>query len=396
MKKIIIILFAIATFISCNEEPDSIGQTAVDSTAPGEITNIQVENGPGSAKITYDLPDDEDLLYVKATYKVNETVTRNAEASYYNNELSLEGFGESKPYNVTLVAVDRSKNESTPVMVVVNPEIAPVQLAFESMALIPAFGGVNLQWSNQAENDLNVAVFVNDTINEGDFLEQTIIYSSATEGDENIRGFEPEPRTFRVVITDRWGNNSDTLEVADLKPLKEIEFDPEEWVVTSNIGNHSAGPVRMMTDGITSGSGNRALWRNYSMVDRPHITIDLGRKCKLSRMLYWQWDLRFYDHSNTRYFNVWGSNNLSDDLNDYSSWELIIENGEVVKPSGLPRGQTTAEDRQQAREGHVTDYPISTPAYRYLRYEIISSWDMSKTFIQITELKLFGAYADAE
>ena len=395
MKKILIVLLGIITIISCNKEPDTIGQMPLNSIPPGKVTNVQVENGPGKAKLTYKLPDDEDLLYVKAIYSVNESVTRESVASYYNHELIIEGFGEAKPYTVTLIAVDHSKNESAPVQVEVNPEIPPFQTAFKSLAVVPTFGGINLKWKNEFETDLNIEVYVNDTTNEGSFIEETTFYSSEDDVDVNVRGYDPEPRTFRIIVSDRWGNKTESLDLVDLVPIEELFIDPKDWIITANIGVHGAGPVARLTDGIKTGN-NRALWSNGSAIDKPAFTIDLGRTVKLSRMVQWQWGLAslFYDHVNVKYFKIWGSNNPPEDLDDYTNWFLLEENGEIVKPSGLPKGEVTNEDRQQAYAGHTTDFEIEADAYRYFRFQLVEDFSGAKSFIQIMELEIYGAYED--
>ena len=61
MKHIFYVL--ILLMISCSE--DYIGQHPVDKIPPGSIKNAAVTNLPGSSLITYELPSDEDILYVK-------------------------------------------------------------------------------------------------------------------------------------------------------------------------------------------------------------------------------------------------------------------------------------------------------------------------------------------
>ena len=69
-KELIFYLISLALFIACNEEP--VGQTPLDNIAPGKVSDINVTNIPGGAYLTYKLPDDEDLLYVKAIYQLKE------------------------------------------------------------------------------------------------------------------------------------------------------------------------------------------------------------------------------------------------------------------------------------------------------------------------------------
>ena len=84
MKKIIY-LFAIAgvlTFLSGCEE-DIKEPLFKDSNPPGPVSNTDVLNLPGAAVITYTLPTDEDLLYVKAEYTLANGEMVEAKSSNY-------------------------------------------------------------------------------------------------------------------------------------------------------------------------------------------------------------------------------------------------------------------------------------------------------------------------
>ena len=60
-----IFLFCIL-FQNCKEEIQVA--PVVNSTAPGQVSNVKVENLAGAARITYTLPKDQDLLYVKSAF----------------------------------------------------------------------------------------------------------------------------------------------------------------------------------------------------------------------------------------------------------------------------------------------------------------------------------------
>lgn len=404
MKKLLIAFLGLTTFLSCNQESDIIGQTSLDSVAPGIITNATVKNGPGSAKVSYVLPADADVSYVKATYKVNDKVTRTAIASYYNNELLLEGFGEVKPYTVTIVTVDQSRNESAPVEVVVNPEMAPVQVARQSLIVVKDFGGINIQWLNPDKKNLNIEVDVNDLKNNGFFVQNNVIYSAEAVGNVNVRGFAPVVRTFRITIVDRWGNRSEPF-LIEIIPFEEIKIDLTKIATpTINFAALTTNPIPMLYDGIlptTPNTGNGLIanspWTlpGGPAVIRPQVTMDFGKKVKLSRMLQWQRNQTnqnyLYNHLNTKTFKVYGSNTApSADVNDYTGW-ILIQDGEIVKPSGLPLGQLSTADTQQAAAGHLMNFSIDTPAYRYFRYELTNNWSGNLRF-QVAELQIFGNY----
>ena len=72
MKNMFVIIWGciLGLFLfGCGEVID--WQPKTDSVAPGIISNVQVENLPGAAKITYNLPDDDDLVAIEAVYTIN-------------------------------------------------------------------------------------------------------------------------------------------------------------------------------------------------------------------------------------------------------------------------------------------------------------------------------------
>lgn len=92
MKKNIFILLIFASLLySCNE--DKVGQIATDGQAPDKVKNVVVQNIPGGALLSYDLPTDEDLLFVEARYEQKGTIC-NVKASCFEPKLTIEGFGD--------------------------------------------------------------------------------------------------------------------------------------------------------------------------------------------------------------------------------------------------------------------------------------------------------------
>jgi hypothetical protein len=93
---------------ACKQEP--LAPVEKDSVAPGQVTSVMVENLNGAAKISYKLPGDADLLYVKAQYTTKQGVMRETKVSRFNSNLTVVGFGDTSAYKVTLYAVDKSEN----------------------------------------------------------------------------------------------------------------------------------------------------------------------------------------------------------------------------------------------------------------------------------------------
>src|SRR5687768_1867817 len=88
-----------------------------DSTVPGVVTDIQVVNTNGGATLTYSLPGDKNLLYIKAVYETSKGNTQEVKASYYTNSMELPCFGDTLEHTVTLYAVSKSEVASAPVTV---------------------------------------------------------------------------------------------------------------------------------------------------------------------------------------------------------------------------------------------------------------------------------------
>src|SRR5690606_18018746 len=96
--------------------------------APDAVRNVTVENFPGGAVLTYDLPPGKELWYVQASYEIRPGVRREKKATYYTNQLVLDGFGDSDSYEVTLHAVSRDGQTSEPVTLEVHPETPPIKI----------------------------------------------------------------------------------------------------------------------------------------------------------------------------------------------------------------------------------------------------------------------------
>src|SRR5690554_3177325 len=73
-----------------------------EASAPANVRDVTVENRPGGAVITYTLPDDPNLAYVKAVYEIRPGVLREAKSSLYIDTLELVGFGDTNEYPVNI------------------------------------------------------------------------------------------------------------------------------------------------------------------------------------------------------------------------------------------------------------------------------------------------------
>src|SRR5690349_17989624 len=87
------------------------------------------------------------LLEVKSEYELNG-VPHEERASYFNNNLTVQGFGDTREHSVVLSAISRSERASEPVTVTVKPLAPPIEDIFKSLVVIEAFGGINTAYTN--------------------------------------------------------------------------------------------------------------------------------------------------------------------------------------------------------------------------------------------------------
>ena len=220
MKTWYLIMFVATVLLSGCQKVER-GQYPIDSEAPGTVVLTEIENLPGGAVITYEIPSDEDLLYVKAVYQLDNGEIVEQKASAYTNKLKIEGIGRSRPLEVLLIAGDRSQNESVPTSVTVHPKDAAIYDILNSLKAYDDFGGIRIEWDNPQAEDVVLSVLTNN--DEGEFVVAENFYTNSKIGKGSLRGYENEERVFGMTIRDRWGNRTDTIKDVYL-PLFEEEI----------------------------------------------------------------------------------------------------------------------------------------------------------------------------
>jgi hypothetical protein len=369
---------------ACKEEP--IGQQPVDSIAPGPVSNVTVENRPGGALLNYTLPGDEDLLYIKAVY------TRNGEAcenrtSLYKDTLKVEGYGDTQPHEVRVIAVDRSRNESTPVTVTVEPLEPEVMTIGKTLDLVADFGGVHAYWENKNRAEITVTILQeNDSVME--YVPIETFYSSVAEGNGAVRGMDTIPCRFGLYVQDHWGNRSE-VKYYELTPLFETLFDRLLFRDASLPGDgphYATWPLSNAWDGIWGVDQGYA--SDVTGVWPQSVTIDMGVLGQISRIRLHQRMGRYtFAEGNPRIFEVWGCQTL-DPTGNWDSWIKLMD-CESIKPSGLPMGENTNEDDAVARDGEDFINSPQNPKVRYIRLRILRTWAGGNNF-QLTEIEVFG------
>ena len=387
----ILTIFCVLAFATCKEEEHE--PLAHDDQAPEPITQIKVENLPGAVRLSYILPpNDKKLLYVKAEFETQGKV-RDVRASYYNNELLLEGFGDTLQHEVKVYTVNRSEEQSEPVIVTVKPLSPPVFSTFETFLIYDDFGGVLVSYENASKADLSIVIMHKES--EDYWVTDVVLYTKSESGSFAARGLESVPTIFGVYAQDRWGNVSDTL-MAERTPLFEsiIPKPFRAYVLpTDNTTSYNANmKMEKLWDDIIVGSTQTYNTAKGSGVPT-WFTFDLGITAKLSRFLYNQrtdLELHYWGHGNPRYFEVWGTADTPDLTGSWNGWTKLMD-VESVKPSGLPVGQNTDEDLALMMKGEEFNFPIDAPPVRYIRIKVNETWN-KQNFIHIAELTFWGQF----
>ncbi len=394
MKKYIINIAFLMFFVySCTEEP--IGQYPVDDTSPQMISNPVVSNFKGGATIKYDLPGDKDLLCIKAVYTLPSGEKKEKLASAFINELTIEGFARATKTSVSLIAVDKSKNESVPVVVEIDPLDSPIFDIYHSISVIASFGGIKLTWENPERKDIVVGIVARDE--ENTFVSLENFYTSVGSGLGTVRGLEAEETEFGIFIRDIYNNYTDTL-FSILTPWEESELDKNLWRAMTTCSAFTAsqwgGAINVMWDGQTIAGGDGTYYLNRTSSEPIFFTIDLGISTKLSRFKFWGRNEWYFNLHHPKEFEVWGTNDPSvanGDACSWDGWELLLS-GTSEKPSGPDAtsfANLTSEDLALAMSGEEFEFPLEVPEVRYIRFRTIRTWtDSNSSFI--AELTFWG------
>ena len=389
-------VFLIAVMIiSCDEELEFREPTTTSGAIPKQVTEVTVENLPGKARISYSLPDDSNLLYVKATYTLSNGEVHEAKSSYFSDELLIEGFADTQEHEVEIVSVSRSDITSEPVYTTIKPLEAPIWKVFRSIDIINAFGGYNLSATNEYEEDISILILEKNELNEFEVNHFKSIYSSLADISSKIRGLDTLSYEFKIFVKDKWGNTTDTLNQI-VKPIFETELSKENFeafVLPGDAPQVTNGArLEYAWDGRLGWPYTSFTYQTAGGPDPHMITFDLGTTAKLSRLWYRPYPelnpSQFFYLTTMKQFEVYGSTNPTLDGALDDSW-ILLGSFELVKPSGSPYGQDTPEDRAAGEAGFNFELDITAPKVRYLRIRCLENY-AGGTAQSINELGVYG------
>lgn len=388
MKIKILYTLIVMTFIyGCKE--DSKGPLVIDNRIPPEVSNIKIENLPGGAKISYNIPVNSDILYVAAEFQSQKNIFREIKSSIYKNYIILEGFPEAKEYTVKLYAVSRSEIRSQGVTTTINPLKPPIKSIFETLKVYETFGGVITSFYNEQMNEYILHTLIKDKeTGEGKWIEYDRLYTQSLERVYAVRGLQSTPTDFAFYFTDKWKNSSDTLEIT-LTPLYETICDKSLWKNAGLSDDSYQVPYSDWDISSLWDEGNRFFYQNDEMYTVPNwITIDLGKRYTFSRMKVNQLthhDTWKFGDGAPHFFEIWGTNTPSTNWEDWT----LLDSFESKKPSGLPIGQFTEEDYAVNMAGEDFDFPPMADSFQYIRFKTLKTWGNTR-YVCFKELTLWG------
>jgi len=390
IKKIIFLIFLITLTFSCSKNED------VDSTPPGILSNISVVPTNGGGIISYSLPSDNDISYVRAEYTNSQGEEVFRVSSSYNTSVEINGLNQTTPIKVRLYVIDENENISDEVEVEFTPLEPFIYLVQQSIEISPDLGGVKITWENIATKTVFVYVHI---LNGTD---ETIRILSSDNAEESlfIRGLDAVEMTFSTKVEDFDGNITDLQVVGNYTPLFEEKIEKNTWtLIASQSINGNAYEGRTVNfwddivDTVETDSDN-----SYFIATRENnggslnfpldIVIDLNKNVKIKRFKLWQRAYWYqgggvtyhYQEENLKSFNLYASN-------DAQSWDLL---GEF--DIGDPRdsaGNIPASAFQEAIDGHDFTLENTSEQFRYLKISITSNY--GSTIITVgSEITLYG------
>lgn len=430
-------------FIRCEDVKD--WSDPKDDIRPGKISNVVVENLNGAARITYTLPSDNDLLGIKAIFSHgdNGKDQQLAFSSAFRDTIDLDGFTDTNERIVKLFTIDKSKNESEPVEVIVKPLIPSVYLIRKTLKVSETFGGLRINWKNPDKRAIGISLFLADST--GEMEHNYTYFSSSAEEGYSFRGLKSVETKFQIKIRDTWDRYSDPLDTV-LTPVF------EEYISSKDKNGqliilqyaHSDGSAEYRGDVPRSAQVPTQDWKNMfdgnistmfntgnqgnplsqytknpddkTIVFPVYFIMDMGRSCKFSRIKFWHWDFRTLMSGAPKHFQLWATNEKPEPV-DFSTdkikslaywtswpevggydgwkgkWDLIADCWNIPASGQTNLLLISAADISWAQQNgfeHDINPDFTNKAYRYIRLVHIQNWNSASGLTQIGDFAFWG------
>ena len=251
MKKLLLIPLFVFAAVACSDKEDG------DTTPPGVLTVDMVTPTNGGGIINYTLPDDNDILYVKAEYTNSNGVDVSRASSSYNNSIEIDGLNQTTALTITLYVVDENFNQSAPILIELVPLESFIYLVQESIELAADLGGFRITWDNIESKTVYVYVHINGGTEE----EVRILSSDNAQESVAVRGLPSTEISISTRVQD-FDENTTTLEQkGTLTPLFEEVIDKSTWTLLASQsvnGNAWEGDSTNFWDDVIDTTGNNS------------------------------------------------------------------------------------------------------------------------------------------
>lgn len=395
IRKLILPGLIIISLFSCDKKED------IDTTPPGKLTITGIVPTYGGAKIAYTLPQDEDVLFVKAKYTNalgNEVFKV---SSHYNDTIEVTGFNDTEPKNIKLYVYDRNNNKSEAVETQVTPLESYIFQVQESIEIVPDLGGVKVSWTNPSENPVHVWLYYK----KHDIDTFKIMSSSFSTYRFNIIGLDSVEYEFSADVEDEIGIKSGKKFITNAIPKFEEKIQKDSWSLVSNLscnGNAWEGQTINFFDDVVD-THDDPNDNSYFIVQGGgsdldngtlDIVINLNKHVLIDRFIVWQrayWYSGaenqgvsaipyYYQQENLKAFNIYISNDLVE-------WALVGEY-EIEDPKDEDNNVPEVYI-EIAKEGHNFILNEVTQPFQYLKFSITKNFG-SKENVYGSEITLFG------
>lgn len=369
-----------------------------DTTAPGKLSVQSVTPTSGGGIIHYNLPADNDILFVRADYINAQGDEVYRVSSKENDSIEISGLIDTSPVTVNLSVFDTSQNQSEVVSVDFSPNRSFIFDVLESLEITSDLGGVRVNWTNDEEK--TVFIYVSITAIDGE-EEIRILSSSNQNGARFVRGLAAEEQNFSIKVEDFDGNSTPDTDFGNYTPLFEEKIDKTSWRLVSNLSvNGDAWEGQTVNfwddivDTVSTNSDNSyfIIYRslNGGVLRWPlDIVIDLNKTVKINRFKVWQRAFWYNGPANTAYYYQ-AENLRSFDIyvsNDKVEWQLL-GNFDIGDPSD-GSGNIPDEKIDEAAQGHDFNLEEVSPEFRYFKFSITANYG-SDTYVHGSEISLFG------
>lgn len=426
---------------SCMNSYLGIEQLDLGTDKPEKLTVNKVIPLSGGLEIHFSLPaGNPNHSQVVATYANKAGDQVEFKVSRYSNKILVEGFFGTEEVTVEMAVVDESGNRSDITYVKDRPLLSPVEIARQSLVASAAFGGVKLEWNNDQALPFAIHVLTEDEIQKGvkTLIEdptKTIYSSDSLNTSIYLRQYDNVEQTFGFVLSDKWGNRTDTLiqlitpykeDVIDFKLVEAVPyFNPTYGTTSLDYAEFGVDPITGLQNDATTHSasfapstmfngvttGNHFLARKFyiqppgsstserTYVDDVYVTFDLRQDLRLSRVqIYPRASSSYlYSRSSVKRFRIWGT----DDANSTrwskfpEGWTLIGEYEGKMPANSASITQEETDYFYFSQEYAITEDNVDieatpTASFRYMRLQLMESYTKNENFYTINEFKMFG------